>query len=167
MSNNEVLETASDFENTSGAEKIKYEVEVLGEDEDDGTMPANVNELADSVVGHRIIKVETVPYYPYPGLNHTLERLEITLDTGRVVTLEDSSDCCAFTELRSFIYNADKVDHIITGVGTTDNFETWHIYADMGDVLKLHIGWSSGNPFYYGYGFEITIKDIEKEPANV
>lgn len=142
---------------------MSYQVEVLDEDIDDGTMPANLNALANSVIGHRIIKVETVPCKRYDWSDATFDRLEITLDTGRKVYLEDSSDCCAFTELRSFIYNADKVDHIITGVGTTDTFETWHIYADMGDVLKLHVGWSAGNPFYYGYGFDITVKDIDKE----
>jgi hypothetical protein len=51
----------------------------------------------------------------------------------------------------------ERVDHIITGVGTTGGYTTWHIYADMGDVLELSVGWSSGNPFYYGYGFDISV----------
>jgi hypothetical protein len=51
------------------------------------------------------------------------------------------------------------VDHIILGVGTTDGYTTWHVYADAGDVLELAVGWSCGNPFYYGYGFTITVDD--------
>ena len=46
------------------------------------------------------------------------------------------------------------------GVGTTDGFTRWHIYADMGDVLELEVGWSCGNPFYYGYGFNITVESV-------
>jgi hypothetical protein len=70
-----------------------------------------------------------------------------------------SGDCCAYTELESFLLNPELVDHVITGVGTTDGYQTWHVYADMGDVLKLDVGWSCGNPFYYGYGFTIRVVD--------
>ena len=48
---------------------------------------------------------------------------------------------------------------MILGVGTTDGYTTWHIFADMGDVLELTVVWSCGNPFYYGYGFTITVDD--------
>ena len=43
------------------------------------------------------------------------------------------------------------------GVGTTDDFQTWHIYCDLGDILELDVAWSCGNPFYYGYGFDIDV----------
>ena len=43
------------------------------------------------------------------------------------------------------------------GVGTTGEYTRWHIYADLGDVLELTVGWSCGNPFYYGYGFYIDV----------
>jgi len=46
------------------------------------------------------------------------------------------------------------------GVGTTAQYQTWHIYADWGDVLKLEVGWSCGNPFYYGYGFDIDVVEV-------
>jgi hypothetical protein len=72
--------------------------------------------------------------------------------------LVGNGDCCAYTELESFLLHPELVDHIITGVGTTDGYNTWHIYADIGDVLELSVGWSSGNPFYYGYGFDIQVK---------
>jgi hypothetical protein len=135
-----------------------YPVEELDENMDDGTMPGNVATLADAVVGHRIVSVEKS--------GEALDRwgeatpgAVITLDNGKRVSLVGGSDCCAFTELEAFLLHPERIDHIITGVGTTDGYATWHVYADMGDVLELTVGWSSGNPFYYGYGFSITVSD--------
>lgn len=126
----------------------KYPAEILGEDADDGTMPSNVDALREPVVGHRIVSAE-----------QSGARFTITLDNGTQVELADTDDCCAHTELDAFLLHPDRVDHIITGVGTTDGYTTWHIYADMGDVLELTVSWSSGNPFYYGYGFNITVTE--------
>ncbi|MET7939692.1 hypothetical protein [Streptomyces sp. NPDC005302] len=132
-----------------------YAAETLSEDEDNGTMPDNVASLSEAVVGHRIVSVETGGTGRWGN-----DRTVITLDNGKRVVLEGTDDCCAYTELTSFLLHADKVDHIITGVGTTNGFNTWHIFADMGDVLELSVGWSSGNPFYYGYGFKISVSDL-------
>lgn len=112
-------------------------------------MPDNVSELADAVIGHRIVAVEQVGGDGF-----------ITLDNGKRVILRDSGDCCAYTELEQFLLHPDKVDHMILGVGTTDNFTTWHVYADWGDVLELTVGWSAGSG-YYGYGFTITVEEQE------
>lgn len=138
-----------------------YEVEIL--DEDDGTMPANVATLADAVVGHRIVSAgeETLNVTRW-GREYNERAFVITLDNGRKVALADTDDCCAYTSLHTFLLHADKIDHIIMGVGTTNGYQSWHIYADMGDVLELTVGWSSGNPFYYGYGFDITVKELEQ-----
>ena len=122
---------------------MNYPVEVLDSEEDDGTMPANVAELESHVVGHKIVSAEGNV---------------ITLDNGKKVTLIPGGDCCAFTELEGFLLHPEMVDHVITGVGTTEGYSRWHIYADMGDVLELSVGWSAGNPFYYGYGFYIDVK---------
>ncbi len=129
--------------------------------EDCGVMPANVAALAEQVVGHRIVSVETGqgPDRWYGTTGHAT----ITLDSGKKVKLVDTDDCCAYTALNSFLLHADKIDHIITGVGTTDKYETWHIFADFGDVLELKVGWSCGNPFYYGYGFDIVVEDVEED----
>jgi hypothetical protein len=132
-----------------------YADETLSDYADDGTMPENVNELREAVIGHRIVSVEKDGTDRWGN-----SRTVITLDSGQRVALEDTSNCCAYTELESFLLHADKVDHIITGVGTTDGFNTWHIFADMGDVLELSVGWSSGNPFWYGYGFNISVSDL-------
>lgn len=123
-------------------------------------MPDNVDFLRQSVIGHRIVSAErgTVPVERY-GYDTTLFGLVLTLDNGRRVCLSDTSDCCAYTDLKSFLLHPDKVDHVITGVGTTGGYETWHIYADLGDVLELNVGWSCGNPFYYAYGFDIAVVD--------
>jgi hypothetical protein len=128
----------------------RYPEEQLDPDYDDGTMPENVAELRKHVVGHRITSAEKTGW----------SQFTITLDNGKRVELADTDDCCASTELESFLLHADKVDHIITGVGTTGGYTTWHIYADMGDVLELTVGWSAGNPFYYGYGFAISVTEI-------
>ena len=126
----------------------RYPVEVLDEyNEDDGTMPENVAELAKAVVGHRIVAAEQEDW-----------AFTLTLDTGAKVKLVDTSDCCAYTDLEGFLLHPDKVDHVITGVGTTEGYTKWHIYADFGDVVELDVGWSCGNPFYYGYGFDIAVE---------
>jgi hypothetical protein len=105
----------------------KYALEVLDDDDDDGTMPENVDALREAVIGHRIVKAEKAYTETWWGASrHALV-------------------------------------HIITGVGTTDGYATWHIYADMGDVLELSVGWSCGNPFYYGYGFDISVKELTVE----
>jgi len=134
-----------------------YPEEVLDEEEDDGTMPGSVAALADTVVGHKIVSAEKdhdLPRSYWAGAG-----LRLTLDNGRQVIVRDTSDCCAYTEIEAFLLNPDKVDHVITGVGTTDEYTKWHVYADAGDVLELTVGWSSGNPFYYGYGFDIEVED--------
>lgn len=139
-----------------------YAEETLDPEYDDGTMPANVAALSSAVIGHRIVNVEqgaqlrlnAAPDDYYGRSTGTV----ITLDDGTRVGLVDTDDCCAYTDLETFLLHADQIDHIITGVGTTDGYTKWHIYADMGDVLELTVGWSSGNPFYYGYGFEITVE---------
>ena len=138
-----------------------YPVEKLDENDvdDDGTMPNNVAELAKTIVGRRVVSVER-------NANHKVKRYSweenvtgdaLVLDDGTRVLLVDTSDCCAYTELNDVVLNLDKIDHVITGVGTTEGFTKWHIYADLGDVAELTIGWSSGNPFYYGYGFDIYV----------
>lgn len=139
----------------------KYPVEVLGPDDDDGTMVENVDELRKQVVGCKIIRAERVERERKTrwGYASTSEFFEIELDNGKVVLLAEGGDCCAYTGLESFLLNADKVEHVITGVGTTDGYTKWHIYADMGDVLQLSVDWSCGNPFYYAYGFEISVED--------
>lgn len=144
----------------------RYPVETLNEDYDDGTMPENVERLSTEVVGHRIVSAErvTVPRYPDPYYandpKYAIEVFQITLDNGKKVRLRNTDDCCAYTELEEFLLHPNSVDHIILGVGTTDGYNTWHIYADWGDMLKLTVGWSCGNPFYYGYGFDIQVVDV-------
>lgn len=135
--------------------------------EDNGTMPQSVQDFAEEIVGHRIVKVDR------PGTVTAASRWDdeprtqtaeavFTLDDGRKVALSGGSDCCAYTELKDLIEHLPTVDHIITAVRPDANYETWHIVADLGDVLELKVGWSAGNPFYYGYGFDII---VEKESA--
>lgn len=128
---------------------------------DCGTMPENVAELAEGVVGHRIVSAERkeLPKERYYG---PIEGLVLTLDDGTQVSLADTDDCCAYTAMESFLLHPERVDHIITGVGTTEGYTRWHVYADMGDVLEIQVGWSPGNPFYYGYGFSIAVTPVDQ-----
>ena len=133
--------------------------ETLDPDYDDGTMPENVATLTEAVIGHRIVSVEDGVQVADKWYGTRIATV-ITLDNGKRVSLVNTDDCCAYTELEAFLLHPERVDHIITGVGTTDGFTRWHIYADMGDVLELEVGWSCGNPFYYGYGFNITVESV-------
>lgn len=134
-----------------------YPEEVLGEDDDNGTMPANVASLAEAVIGRRIVSAEHGRVPNRWGGEWTDEAFIITLDDGTRVSLKNESDCCAYTFLEAFLLHPERVDHVIMGVGTTEGYTRWHIYADLGDVLELTVGWSAGNPFYYGYGFDIDV----------
>lgn len=138
----------------------RYPLEILdGESEDDGTMPENVEKLASHVVGRRIVGIERK--VPMPGrYDYSCSRKAeavLVLDNGKRVALVETDDCCAFTDLNDIVLNLDKIDHVIMGVGTTERYTKWHIYADLGDVVEMQVGWSSGNPFYYGYGFDISV----------
>lgn len=131
---------------------------------DDGTMPDNVDDLANLVVGKRIVSAEVRDWkikddgeYHYRSTDHGLV---LTLDDGTVFAIEDTDDCCAYTELEAFIFHPDKVDNIITSVETEDGYTKWHVLADGSDVLELTVGWSAGNPFYYGYGFEFPVVEV-------
>jgi len=128
--------------------------------ENDSTMLDNIAEVADEVVGHRIIEVNRDVALPagssrwYYGGGRGLE---LVLDNGTRVYLSDTSDCCAYTELEAIIEHLPEMDHIITAVQQSDGFEKWHFIADLGEVLELQVGWSEGNPYYYGYGFDVAV----------
>ena len=136
----------------------RYATEVLADDDDCGVMPENVEALRQAVVGHRIVSVEKDVPADIKGYSWKNTASFITLDNGTRVRLVDTADCCAYTELEAFLLHPEMVDHAILGVGTTDEYTTWHIFADYGDILELTVGWSCGNPFYYGYGFDITVE---------
>ena len=141
---------------------MMYEEEILdGEYEDDGTIVNNVDDLREAVVGRRIVSAEprTVGKESRWGTTYDTPFI-ITLDDGTQVQLRDTSDCCAYTYLETFLLYPDMINHVIMGVGTTDHYSTWHIYADLGDILALTVNWSSGNPFYYGYGFDIEVVPV-------
>ena len=137
--------------------KRLYKDEILDEYDDNGTMVESKEELEKAVVGHKIVSVTEEPSsdrWRHPSVT------VITLDNGHKVEMLGEGDCCAYTQVKAFLLNPELVDHVITGVGTTDGYKTWHIYADLGDVLKLDVEWSAGNPFYYGYGFHIKVKPL-------
>jgi hypothetical protein len=123
-------------------------------------LPSNVAELAKHVVGHRIISAEKGRINHGPG--NVLEGLVLTLSNGLRVVLCDTGECCAYTNLEAFLLHPECVEHEITGVGTTEGYTKWHIFADWGDILKLEVGWSAGTG-HYGYGFDIAVVPLEVE----
>lgn len=135
----------------------RYPVEELDENDDCGTMPENVDTLREAVIGRKIVRAFQVPTKSRwcGGKDLILE-----LDNGTQVRVANTDDCCAVTELEAFFLDPASVDHAVLGVGTTEGYTKWHIYADFGDVMRLDVGWSCGNPFYYGYGFDIAVKPI-------
>lgn len=136
----------------------RYPTEVLDANDDNGTMPQSLAALEKVVVGHKILRVETgrVTFENSYGGEDTADTV-LVLDNGMRVGLVEVSDCCAFTEIENLLLHPESVDHVILGVGTTNGYSKWHIYADFGDVLELNVNWSCGNPFYYGYGFDILV----------
>ena len=139
----------------------RYPAEVLDPNEDDGMIVENAAQLASSVVGRRIVSAEGVKADRQGVWGTSADQLVLTLDDNTQVALRGTDDCCAYTELKGFWIDPSSVDHVILGVGTTEEYTVWHIYADFGDVMRLNVGWSCGNPFYYGYGFDITVKELE------
>ena len=139
----------------------RYPIEVLGVDDDNGTMPENVEKLSNSIIGRRIASVENVPSnrYNYDETTTTI----ITLDNGTRVKMVGVSDCCAYSEVNAFLLHPESVDHAIMGVGTTGSYTKWHIFADYGDILQLTVEWSPGNQFYYAYGFNLTVEEIPED----
>jgi hypothetical protein len=120
----------------------------------DGIMADNVERLSNEVVGHRIVKAETIERRHW----YNTTALALTLDTGKVVILNDTSDCCAFTVLNRFLAAPAEMEHVITGVHTKDGFQSWFIMTDLGSALELDVSWSEGSG-YYSYGFTIEVID--------
>jgi len=110
-------------------------------------MQWNVDELAAAVVGRRIVSAK-----------RNSSGLMLLLDDGTEVVVANTTDCCAYTELDEFFLDPKSVDHVILGVGTTEEFDVWHVFADWGDVLRLELGWSPGNLGGYMFGFDIRVR---------
>lgn len=121
---------------------------------EDYEMERSKDELQDALIGHRIVKAESLKVGGYN------DGISLTLDNGKTVEVRDTADCCAYTEIYSFLLDPGAVDHMITGVYAEDNYQVWHIFAAMGDVLKLDVGWGEGSG-YYSYGFKIKVRDAE------
>lgn len=122
----------------------------------DDEMQESAEEFAAAIIGHKIVKVEKDVTIPNTKSYWRNKGTALTLDDGQMVFLIDTGDCCAHTELEKFLFAEELADNIITSVGTTDNFMTWHILADLNEVLKLDVSWSEGSG-YYSYGFDIEV----------
>lgn len=115
-------------------------------DEND-VMPGNVEDFANEIVGHRIVR------WDHTSGNGTFE-----LDNGKTVTLRASSDCCAYTDLDSVLEKLPTMDHMITAVVPDGAYRVWHIMAGMNEVMDLEVGWCAGSG-YYMYGFYVEVED--------
>lgn len=147
----------------------KYDIEVFPDNsyEDDGTMTRSAEELQKAIVGKKIIAVEKRHFTDaekefikqedgyFLSYLYGFEQTILTLSDQTLAVLVEVGDCCAYTSLDAF--KLLDTEHAITGVGTTDGFNTWFIYAEDSVVATADVSWSCGNPFYYGYGFEIKV----------
>lgn len=128
----------------------------------DEVMCESAEELASLVVGKRIVSATEREYESERwGFGYKETGLVVTLDDGTEFAIGESSDCCAYTALESFLINPEAVDHVITSVSTENDYQVWRIIADGRDVVKMDVSWSEGSG-YYMYGFEfhtIKIKD--------
>jgi len=127
-------------------------------DADDGTIVENLNSFNDALVGRRVVAVERSK--SSGRIYHSGSVTAFTLDDGSRVELSDTDDCCAYTQMEGIIEKLPDITHAITGVVSSDGYQNWHIMADFGEIMELKVGWSSGNPFYYGYGFDINVRSI-------
>ena len=129
--------------------------------EAEGPLSDNLDGLKEALVGRKVVAVsennarEDWDYYR--GDNTVL-----MLDNGTKVTISDTHDCCAYTTVESVVQHLPELDHIITGVQADDGHNTFHILADLGEVLELQVDWSPGNPFYYGYGLHIEVESVQE-----
>lgn len=135
----------------------RYEIEKLPEDSwsDNGTMHENALRLQEVVVGHRIIGASLADIqgkYPWEGMTRGVI---LDLSNQSSVLLRDGGDCCAYTYATAL--RLVDTEHVITSVGTTEEFTKWFIYSENNPVLEMDVDWSCGNPFYYGYGFSLEV----------
>jgi hypothetical protein len=106
------------------------------------------DELKAAVIGRKIASVDGQT---------------ITLDDGTKVELVGYGDCCAYADVAALLLHPEKIDHAITGVrlGETGDEgygeEVWHVFADMGDVLDVRLGYSEGSG-YYSFGIEVRVQ---------
>lgn len=137
---------------------MSYIDDVYDADYEQEVMQGSVDVLAENLVGQRIVSVERTNV---PEDTRRYGRSQVTVFTlanGKKVNLYDTDDCCAFTEVESFKF-LENVDNAITRVEASDGFSVWHIYAENIPVATLDVEWSPGNPYYYGFGFEVQVED--------
>lgn len=126
----------------------------IDEDYETGVMQGSVDELSAAVVGERIVSIDRPDTYTRGGNKETI----LTLSSGKRVRVVDTDDCCAFTEVESFKL-LEEGEHIVTRVEAEEGFTRWFIYADSIPVVEMGVEWSPGNPYYYGFGFSITVEE--------
>lgn len=125
-----------------------YEAEVMG---------GSAQELEEAVVGRRILSVEKVGH---PRGLYRRDGIKLSLDDGSTVFVDNTDDCCAFTEVGDFKF-LENTENVITSVTTDKDFNKWFVYAGNAPVLEMDVAWSPGNPYYYGFGFEIRVEKKE------
>lgn len=131
-------------------------------DTGDDYLDENLADLRDAVVGHRIVKAEMRTVHSDLGRYGAYDEygLVITLDNGKEVVMCDTSDCCAYTGVNSFLMSEGFPNHVITSVRAENNYFEWFILAEGIPVMTLDVGWSEGSG-YYSYGFSISVRDLD------
>ena len=123
-------------------------------DDFDEVMENSVQDLDQLVVGKKIVSAVEREYVDTSwGFERKAHGLVVTLDDGTEFAIQETDDCCAYTDIDRFLLHPENVDHVITSVQVSDNYNTWRILADGRDVLEMDVSWSEGSG-YYMYGFE-------------
>lgn len=112
------------------------------------------DKLRELVVGHRIVAVK----------NDT-----ITLDNGTRLSIEGSSDCCAFGD--ADVELIVESEHVITSVMSEDldpegkyGPERARVFllSNHGAVAQVNQSWDASNGYYF-YGLYLTVTEPDDE----
>lgn len=85
----------------------------------------------------------------------------ITLDNGTKISIEGSSDCCAWGD--ATIGKIIDSEHVITGVRSVDdgdpNKATVFLMTDAGSAMEISQEWEESNGYYF-YGLYFTVTEV-------
>ena len=124
-------------------------------------MPANVAKLGEAVIGRRIVSAEKGEVArEYYGLS---DGRILTLDYGTKVSLVDTADCCAYTDAGG-VPPAPRDGRSRDPWGGHNGrlHEVAHLRRPRRRAGASTSAGRAGNPFYYGYGFDIAVQPLSE-----
>jgi hypothetical protein len=117
---------------------------------EDAMMEQSREDLESAIVGRKIVEVVMGQY----------QKLQLVLDNGKVVTLQENAECCAYTTINGWRVDESAPDNVITNVTVNDGYSEWFILSEAAEVMRIDVDWSEGSG-YYMYGFSIKVEEGE------